>query len=129
MTEIVNILNIITVTSVKVLHQIPGRLRLSVPLFKKFSSLNGKFNEEIKLKLIKLLPEVQSATVNFITGTLLIEFDHKKISADRIFKRIQKTIKNVSQHPEIIQAIKDKQYNRILKLISQTIVEESTHAV
>ncbi|HKJ33446.1 MAG TPA: hypothetical protein VKA34_16540 [Balneolales bacterium] len=61
------------ITDLELVHFIPGRIRLKDPSFKK--------NDEIRDKVEsyrKYIPVIQTVTINTLTGSLLITYDHTK---------------------------------------------------
>ncbi len=61
------------------LHHIPGRIRVKTPALKGFSIQP----DELEKKLMSL-PGVLSATVNTLTGSVLVNYDERTMNAGKI---------------------------------------------
>ena len=62
-------------------HDLPGRLRVRTPLLKRERSAQAA-------KFISAIPGVKSAQHSPVTGSLLVLYDAKTISSDRLLARI-----------------------------------------
>lgn len=68
----------------KIIHQLPGRLRVHVPAL---LDVSKKFQRKADplVKLFSLPKGIRSVQINFITGNMLIFYDIKTISEKKVF--------------------------------------------
>lgn len=69
----------------KILHNIPGRVRIHFPILKK---IPGEFHQDTEelLSMATLIREINNTSVSFITGNILIRYNHRQVSAEDILK-------------------------------------------
>jgi hypothetical protein len=69
----------------KVKHRLPGRLRLSVPLLKRVPRDGEPLAD--KLEKLFLLPEgIQTVSVSFLSGSLLIGYNTRAMSEQQVLE-------------------------------------------
>ena len=78
----------------KILHHVPGRIRIAVPLLKKLP-----FSTLTELTSIPLADGILAVEPNFLSLNLVIKYDPKKIN-------ILDYLRTMASHPEIEEAIK-----------------------
>ena len=108
---------------IKVVHSIPGRLRLFVPNLSKIPEELKKYDEEVK-KIILSKKGIKSVEYSYITNKILIYYNINLISEKEILEWINKTWKTIIEHSELyenksLQEIEDNLevfYNLIKKL-------------
>ena len=108
---------------IKVVHSIPGRLRLFVPNLSKIPEELKKYDEEVK-KIILLKKGIKSVEYSYITNKILIYYNINLISEKEILEWINKIWKTIIEHSELyenksLQEIEDNLevfYNLIKKL-------------
>lgn len=69
----------------KILHNIHGRVRIHIPVLKKVPGEFQKDAEEL-VSMASLISEINHASVSFITGNILVKYDHREVSAEDILK-------------------------------------------
>ena len=67
----------------KVVHSLPGRLRMFLPLLKRIGS-DAEIPAELISEIIDAIPGVERLSVNALTGTILIEYDRSFLSEKHI---------------------------------------------
>jgi hypothetical protein len=69
----------------KILHHTPGRVRIHLPILKK---IPGEFHQDTEelLSMTSLIREIDNTSVSFITGNILIHYNHQQVSAEDILK-------------------------------------------
>ena len=82
--------------SYKILHHVPGRIRIAVPLLKKLS-----FSALAELASIPLADGILAVEPNFLSRNLVIKYDPEKID-------ILAYLLTMASHPEIEKVIKDE---------------------
>ncbi len=93
---------------VEVLHTLPGRLRVHVPLLKKISEDFEPTAETIE-ELLFTVPGIQNVTPNYISGNMLIKYDAKTINTGAIINCLNVIWKTlVTNRRYIINADKKK---------------------
>ena len=87
---------------IKVVHSIPGRLRLFVPNLSKVPEELKKYDNEVK-KLILSKKGIKSVEYSYITNKILLYYDPNLISEKGILEWMNKVWKTVINHPELYQ--------------------------
>ena len=87
---------------IKVVHSIPGRLRLFVPNLSKVPEELKKYDNEVK-KLILSKKGIKSAEYSYITNKILLYYDPNLISEKEILEWMNKVWKTVVNHSELYE--------------------------
>ena len=87
---------------IKVVHSIPGRLRLFVPNLSKVPEELKKYDNEVK-KLILSKKGIKSVEYSYITNKILLYYDPNLISEKEILEWINKVWKTVVNHSELYE--------------------------
>lgn len=87
---------------IKVVHSIPGRLRLFVPNLSKVPEELKKYDNEVK-KLILSKKGIKSVEYLYITNKILLYYDPNLISEKEILEWMNKVWKTVVNHPELYE--------------------------
>ena len=87
---------------IKVVHSIPGRLRLFVPNLSKVPEELKKYDNEVK-KLILSKKGIKSVEYSYITNKILLYYDPNLISEKGILEWMNKVWKTVINHPELYE--------------------------
>ena len=74
-------------TKPRVVHSIPGRLRLQVPLLKKVGK-EGQEYIQVLSSLLKIPEGIVDVSVSRITGTVLLHYDSSLVSEEEILSFI-----------------------------------------
>ena len=87
---------------IKVVHSIPGRLRLFVPNLSKVPEELKKYDNEVK-KLILSKKGIKSVEYSYITNKILLYYDPNLISEKEILEWMNKVWKTVINHTELYE--------------------------
>ena len=87
---------------IKVVHSIPGRLRLFVPNLSKVPEDLKKDDNEVK-KLILSKKGIKSVEYSYITNKILLYYDPNLISEKEILEWMNKVWKTVVNHSELYE--------------------------
>lgn len=87
---------------IKVVHSIPGRLRLFVPNLSKVPEELKKYDDEVK-KLILSKKGIKSVEYSYITNKILLYYDPNLISEKEILEWMNKVWKTVVNHSELYE--------------------------
>ena len=87
---------------IRVVHSIPGRLRLFVPNLSKVPEELKKYDGEVK-KLILSKKGLKSVEYSYITNKILLYYDPNLISEKGILEWMNKVWKTVINHPELYE--------------------------
>lgn len=87
---------------IKVVHSIPGRLRIFVPNLSKVPEELKKYDNEVK-KLILSKKGIKSVEYSYITNKILLYYDPNLISEKEILEWMNKVWKTVVNHPELYE--------------------------
>ena len=75
----------------KVVHSIPGRLRLKVNNASKIPQESKEYDKYV-VQGLKMLDGIKDLEFNYITGSVVITYDTKKTYEEKIVKWIYKVI-------------------------------------
>ncbi len=70
---------------VKVVHRLPGRLRLSVPMLERVPSEWLRYKTDL-IKIIKRRQGIEALELSPVTGRVLIHYDPQKITPTRVLQ-------------------------------------------
>lgn len=87
---------------IKVVHSIPGRLRLFVPNLSNVPEELKKYDDEVK-KFVLSKKGIKSIEYSYITNKILLYYDPNLISEKEILEWMNKVWKTVINHPELYQ--------------------------
>lgn len=87
---------------IKVVHSIPGRLRIFVPNLSKVPEELKKYDNEVK-KLILSKKGIKSVEYSYITNKILLYYDPNLISEKEILEWMNKVWKTVVNHSELYE--------------------------
>ena len=87
---------------IKVVHSIPGRLRLFVPNLSNVPEELKKYDDEVK-KFVLSKKGIKSVEYSYITNKILLYYDPNVISEKEILEWMNKVWKTVINHPELYQ--------------------------
>ena len=87
---------------IKVVHSIPGRLRLFVPNLSNVPEELKKYDDEVK-KFVLSKKGIKSVKYSYITNKILLYYDPNLISENEILEWMNKVWKTVINHPELYQ--------------------------
>ena len=87
---------------IRVVHSIPGRLRLFVPNLSKVPEEFKKYDGEVK-KLILSKKGLKSVEYSYITNKILLYYNSNLISEKEILEWINKVWKTVIEHSELYE--------------------------
>ena len=87
---------------IRVVHSIPGRLRLFVPNLSKVPEELKKYDGEVK-KLILSKKGLKSVEYSYITNKILLYYNSNLISDKEILEWINKVWKTVIEHSELYE--------------------------
>ena len=87
---------------IRVVHSIPGRLRLFVPNLSKVPEELKKYDGEVK-KLILSKNGLKSVEYSYITNKILLYYNSNLISEKEILEWINKVWKTVIEHSELYE--------------------------
>lgn len=87
---------------IKVVHSIPGRLRLFVPNLSNVPEELKKYDDEVK-KFVLSKKGIKSVEYSYITNKILLYYDPNLISENEILEWMNKVWKTVINHPELYQ--------------------------
>ncbi|MFZ3064047.1 MAG: HMA2 domain-containing protein [Nitrospirota bacterium] len=82
------------------IHNIPGRLRIKTPLIKK----NQSIAEDVK-NLLRPIIGISSTSFNLITGSIVINYNHKVITSKEIVNTL-----NYAGYFDLSKAITNDEY-------------------
>jgi len=114
---------------IKVIHNIPGRLRLSIPGLKNLKNSNYLRYEHVFYSLIKKIPGISHIDSSYVSGNLLIEYNTSIINDSEILKWLNVTrsklidyfmedqvLQNIVSEEDIVEQLKLLIENEISRL-------------
>ncbi|SHE90447.1 HMA2 domain-containing protein [Clostridium fallax] len=110
---------------VKVIHKIPGRIRLKVP-----TSVNipeeFRHYDKFVVKGIKILDGIEDVTFNYVIGTILVNYDTNKVYEEKVLKWINTVIDVVIKNLKLIQQYGETNLEYVINTLEQKLKEEVT---
>lgn len=91
----------------EVVSDLPGRLRLKVNNYKKIPKESVQY-QQYGIEAIKKLEGINSVKFNFVIGTILIEYDNKKIDSKKIISWLNLIKKLAVENEKLINSLSDK---------------------
>ena len=89
---------------VKVVHNIPGRVRLLIPSLDKFPEQMKK-HEHYITTIIKLKNGIKSVEFSYLTSKILIEYDKMKLKEQDIVDWLNKIWKIIVDNEDVYQGM------------------------
>ena len=89
---------------VKVVHSIPGRVRLLIPSLDKFPEQMKK-HEHYITTIIKLKNGIKSVEYSYLTSKILIEYDKMKLKEQDIVDWLNKIWKIIVDNEDVYQGM------------------------
>ena len=89
---------------VKVVHSIPGRIRLLIPSLDKFPEQMKK-HEHYITDIIKLKNGIKSVEFSYLTSKILIEYDKMKLKEQDIVDWLNKIWKIIVDNEDVYQGM------------------------
>ena len=109
---------------VKVVHSIPGRIRLLIPSLDKFPEQMKK-HEHYITTIIKLKNGIKSVEYSYLTSKILIEYDKTKLNEQNIVDWLNKIWKIIVDNEEVYQGISvddvDKNVKRFFEMLKSEL--------
>jgi hypothetical protein len=97
----------------RVLHRLPGRVRISVPLLRRVPD-EGKPLAR-KLEPLFLLREgIQSVQVGFLTGNVLVRFDARRLDEQHVLRWTSLLHRMISEHWDRLEAIPSDRVSSVI---------------
>ncbi|MGQ3686196.1 MAG: HMA2 domain-containing protein [Candidatus Loosdrechtia sp.] len=90
--------------SYDIIHHIPGRIRLRVPLIKKLVTARNLPDHIKKLSFFYIPAGIKDIKVSIFAGSLLITYEPKEVD---IMEFIQTTLDSISSNEEIHKLLKN----------------------
>ena len=105
---------------VKVVHSIPGRIRLLIPSLDKFPEEMKKHEHYISA-IIKLKDGIKSIEYSYLTSKILIEYDKTKLKEQDIVNWLNKIWKIIVDNEDVYQGMSvddvDKNVKRFFEML------------
>ena len=89
---------------VKVVHSIPGRIRLFIPSLDKFPEQMKKYEHYITA-IIKLKDGIKSVEYSYLTSKILIEYDKMRLKEQDIVEWLNKIWKIIVDNENVYQGM------------------------
>ena len=109
---------------VKVVHSIPGRIRLFVPSLDKFPEQMKKYEHYITA-IIKLKDGIKSVEYSYLTSKILIEYDKTKLNEQNIVDWLNKIWKIIVDNEDVYQGMSvddvDKNVKRFFEMLKSEL--------
>jgi len=95
---------------------LPGRMRLKVAHHKKLPKETQEY-QQYGTQVIKKLDGVNKVTFNFITGTVLIEYDKYKLTSEEIIDYLDLIKKLVKDNIGLINSLDGKSEEEVVDIL------------
>ncbi|WP_026338985.1 HMA2 domain-containing protein [Fusobacterium russii] len=112
---------------VKVIHSIPGRIRLFIPTLDKFSEQFKKYEGHITA-ILKLKEGIKNIEYSYITSKILIEYDKEKLNEKDIVNWLNKIWRIVVENENIYHGMSiqdiEKNVKKFYLLLKEKLEKE-----
>jgi len=100
----------------RVIHSIPGRLRLQVPLLKRAGRDSHDFSKYLCM-LLKVPEGIEDVSTSHITGTILLHYDSKVVSDREILTFISSLSRVIVSQKNDLSRLLDKDSETVFKCL------------
>ena len=108
---------------VKVVHSIPGRIRLLIPSLDKFPEQMKK-HEHYITTIIKLKNGIKSVEFSYLTSKILIEYDKMKLKEQDIVDWLNKIWKIIVDNEDVYQGMSVDDVEKNVKRFLERLMSE-----
>ncbi|EFE87446.1 HMA2 domain-containing protein [Fusobacterium periodonticum] len=108
---------------VKVVHSIPGRIRLLIPSLDKFPEEMKKHEHYISA-IIKLKTGIKSIEYSYLTSKILIEYDKEKLKEQDIVDWLNKIWKIIVDNEEVYHGMSVDEVEKNVKRFYEMLKAE-----
>lgn len=112
--------------NIRVVHHLPGRLRIHIPLLREVSPAYPHITEMVK-RFFCLPRGVGSVEPNFTTGNVLIRYDYSVITEQEVLVWIHQFKQIVLTHWERWAAISEEEWPEVLDRLEKVLKESLRH--
>jgi hypothetical protein len=95
-----------TLARPRVVHRLPGRLRIHVPLLNRMPG-DQKIDQGKVDRLVTSIPGMRCATVNRVSGNILLDYDPRILDEQRILAGMKKISRTVVKHRDRFKELSD----------------------
>lgn len=110
----------------KVVHSTPGRLRLKVKHVSKIPA-QAKLYDKYVVDGVKIIGGIKNIEFNYITGSILIEYDTTQVYEEKILKWIDKVIDVAIEERKIIEKYSQSNLDYVMNTLEQKLKDEVKH--
>lgn len=108
---------------IKIIHSIPGRLRILVPGLKEIPKVFHAKDEFIT-DLIKMHPGINDISCSFVTNKILIHYNNDLISEKKIMAWINQIENELIDKYDLIKNIDQTNFEEVVNSISSELKEK-----
>lgn len=108
---------------VKIVHSIPGRIRLFIPALDKFPEQMKKYEHYITA-IIKLKSGIKSVEYSYLTSKILIEYDKIKLKEQDIVNWLDKIWKIIVDNEDIYHGMSVDEIEKNVKKFYEMLKSE-----
>ncbi|GAA0781566.1 HMA2 domain-containing protein [Hathewaya limosa] len=108
---------------VKVVHSIPGRLRLKVPTSVKVPEEFREYDKFV-IEGVKNLDGITNISFNYIIGTILVNYDTEKVYEEKVLRWINKVVEITVDNLKFIQQYGETNLEYVINTLNQKLKEE-----
>ncbi len=101
----------------RVLHAIPGRIRLQIPLWKQIPK--ELVLESNTMGLAQFLPGIRDIRLNSVTGTVLISYDPQCLTEQEILHTLDEMVNLLLQHRKQLTKFRPEQRDEALAYVQK----------
>lgn len=107
-------------TKIKVVHSIPGRIRLKLSNMTKLPK-ECKFYDNYLKGAITMIEGIEEVNFNYIIGTIIIKYNINKVYEIKILKWLDKIVEIGIDNFEFIQTYGEKNLDYVIKTLEQDL--------
>lgn len=105
----------------RVVHSLPGRVRLNFPVLEKLSSRWHRYSEPVA-EIVKIKQGIQTTSIQPATGNVLITYDACTLSEKDIYKWLESIVKIFIESLNDDMSLSDENFESLLNRVKIQLV-------
>ena len=109
-----------SLSKIKVMHSLPGRIRLKVPHLNRVPPEHRSHHDEI-IHAMKILNGIEALTINYELGTVLITYDTKVLYEKKLLAWVNRVIRVNIDNVELYKKYGDTNLQYVINTIEHQL--------
>ena len=104
----------------KIVHRLPGRLRIHIPLLRRVSPSQEAFMADF-LTILMVPEPIEKADAHLSTGNVLIHYDQTRASEEEVVKFLKSLFKIFSKHIDSLLNLPEEKFPEVARRLKELI--------